>query len=229
MEECIKNSILLVSVGHMYLELSSKHVKMSRMCTIIRSSQSRAGRSSSFLHFLKFGEVQPAKAVTLVTVMYYDTFCFKRYLPSSEASTVLCIWFRIDTPPSVLFCCAGLVLLDHLVTEPNAASNDYCQYCNRDAPGSFVEPERFTKSRYDLTVIRKYANHSLHSCKYWNGHDPAALGQSGNLAPFTSFLRWEVTKPDSACPCAHLCRLLQNLHQRWLSATREVKRVISHE
>lgn len=67
------------------------------------------------------------------------------------------------------------------------------------------------------------------SCKNWNGHDPAALGQRCNLAPFTSFLRSEVTKLDWACPCAHRCWPHHNLHQTWLRATRDVKRVISHE
>lgn len=128
---------------------------------------------------------------------------------------MLYIWLRINAPPSVLLCCVGLLLLEHLVREPNTAPNNYCQ--NWD--GMHLEALYNQKHllnvdrRFDLAVIRKYASSSLQSCKYWNGHDPAALGQSSNLAHFTSFLRWEVTKPDSACPCAHLCRLLHNLHQ----------------
>lgn len=126
---------------------------------------------------------------------------------------VLYIWFRVYAPPCV--CCVGLVLHEHLVTELNTAPNNYCQNCN----GMYLEALWNQKNiqnadrRFDLTVIRKYANNSLQSCKSWNGHDPAALGQRSNLPPFTSFLRWEATKPDSACPSAHLCRLLHNLHQ----------------
>lgn len=133
----------------------------------------------------------------------------------------------ICTPICSLLCWASLAwTFSH-----RAQHYNYCQNCN----GMHLEALRNQKHllnadrRFDLVVIRKYANNSLQNCKYWNGHDPAALGQSSNLGPFTSFLRCEVTKHDSARPCAHLCRLLHNLHQTWLRATREVKRVISHE
>lgn len=129
--------ISLVSVGNIYLDRSLKHVKMLRMCTVIRNLQ--------FFSNLLRGS-QPR--LTYVTVMYYDKCCFQRYLPSSEASTLHLVQDRCT--PSVLLCCVVLVLLEHLVTEPNTASNNYCQNCNGDTPGSFVEPETFTKSRFKV-------------------------------------------------------------------------------
>lgn len=176
------------------------------MCTVNSSSRSRAGWSLSFLYFLKFVEMQPSKAKACALHLVQG----------------ICT-------PMCLLCWASLAwTFGHRAQH---CPNNYCQNCN----GMYLEALWNQKNiqnadrRFDLTVIRKYANNSLQSCKCWNGHDPAALGQSSNLPPFTSFLRWEATKPDSACPSAHLCRLLHNLHQTWLRATREVKRVISHE
>lgn len=119
MEICIEK-IYFIGFCRYIFKMIFKACKIPTICTL--NSCLQLDEAHLFSYFLKFAEMQPAKA--------NPCYNYVLYLSLSEASAVLCIWFRIYAPPPVLLCCVGLVLLEHLVTEPNTAPTNYCQNCN---------------------------------------------------------------------------------------------------